>query len=258
MNLGKPPIVQAWIEFRFDRASDGPEWGLATATTFFDQFQDAYAEREMLYQQQFKIQKVEQNQRAAVVDERVHLAGMRAFTAGRSRCVQLIGDTLTCNFTRTGSASYAGFDALKAEAVAKFRAYADFFRPTRLVQMAIHYVDLVRIPFKDGNVVLADYFTFTQDLPESTFGTTMGFNVQYTARPPQSKDLLEVRLYNEQPDPEGPIAQFRMDWRLIVHDELSFAEDELGKRLSDGHDTLLGCFRNSFTAIGWKLFEPVE
>ncbi|HZZ78217.1 MAG TPA: TIGR04255 family protein [Gemmataceae bacterium] len=254
MNLGKPPIVQAWIEFRFEHSAERSEWE-ASANKFFDMFQDAYQEREVLAQHQMQIEKVEKNQRPRVVDERVQLVGIRSFTPSKSRCLQLLRDTLTCNFTRSESTNYEGFDALKAEAMAKFRAYVEFFRPTRLLQAAIHYVDLVRIPFDKGNVELGDYFTFTQDLPQATFGTTMGFNVQYTARPPQSKDLLEVRLYNEQADPEGPTAQFRMDWRFIAYEGLSFADSEVGGRLSMGHDTLLSCFRNSFTEKGWALFE---
>ena len=47
MKLGKPPIIQAWIEFRFDHTADRPEWGWPTATAFFDQFQDQYPEREV-------------------------------------------------------------------------------------------------------------------------------------------------------------------------------------------------------------------
>jgi uncharacterized protein (TIGR04255 family) len=255
MNLGKPPIVQVWIEFRFDRGSDGPEWGLETANRFFEQIQEAYPEREQVAQHHLKIEKVEKNQRPRIIDERLQLVGMRAFTMERNRCIQLVQNVLTCNFARTQS-GYEGFDALKTEALATFGLYVDFFRPSRLLQAVIHYVDLVRIPFVHGHVPLADYFTFAHDLPETGFGTTLGLDIQYTARPAESKDLLEVRLYSEQPDPEGPKAQFRMEWRLMILEGLTFGPDELAKRLYEGHDTLLRCFKNSFTEKGWALFEP--
>jgi uncharacterized protein (TIGR04255 family) len=256
MKLGKPPIIQAWIEFQFDHAADRPEWGWSAASAFFDQFQDEYPEREVAVQHRLQIAKVERNQKPQVVDERVDLAGIRAFRADRGRYLQLSQDTLACNFVRTDATGYEGFDALKREALAKLRAYVNCFRPTRLLQFAMQYVDLVRIPFQQGRIELKDYFTLGHDLPEAVFGPTLNFLVQYATQPPGSKDMLEVRLWNELPDPHGPTGQFRMDWRLMAFEELTFAEDALGPQLDQAHDRLLDCFRKSFTPQAWAMFEP--
>lgn len=256
MKLGKPPIIQAWIEFRFDHPTDRSEWHWQTASDFFDRFQDDYPEREAAVQHQLQIEKVERNQKPRVVDERVQLEGMRAFRADRGRYLQLTKDTLACNFLRTDASGYEGFDALKREALAKLRGYVDHFRPTRLLQVAMQYVDLVRIPFNGNRIELKDYFTFGHDLPEAVFGPTLNFLVQYTTQSPNSYDLLEVRLWNDLPDPEGPTGQFRMDWRLTASEELSFDETVLASRLDQAHDRLLDCFRKSFTNTAWELFEP--
>jgi uncharacterized protein (TIGR04255 family) len=256
MKLGKPPIIQAWIEFQFDHAADRPEWGWPTASAFFDPFQEEYPEREVLAEHQLYIAKIERNQKPWVVEERVDITGMRAFRADQGRYLQLSQDTLVCNFLRTGANGYEGFEPLKREALAKLRAYVHFFRPTRLLRFAMQYVDLVRIPFQQNQIELKDYFTFAHDLPGEVFGPTLNFLVQYTTRPPGSRDLLEVRLRNEPPDPHGPTGQFRMDWRLMAFEELSFAEDVLGPRLDQAHDRLLDCFRKSFTPQAWALFDP--
>ncbi|HZV04248.1 MAG TPA: TIGR04255 family protein [Gemmataceae bacterium] len=256
--MGKPPIIQAWIEFRFDHATDRPEWGWPLASAFFDQFQNDYPEREVMVHHQFQIAKVESKQKPRVVDERVDLAGMRAFQADRGRYLQLSQDSLVCNFVRTDAKGYEGFDALKREALSKLRAYVNFFRPTRLLQLAMQYVDLVRIPFQQSRIELKDYFTLGYDLPEEVFGPTLNFLVQYATRPPGSRDILEVRLWNEQLDPEGPTGQFRMDWRLVAFEELSFAQDVLGPRLDQAHERLLDCFKKSFTPQAWAMFEPVS
>ena len=256
MKLGKPPIIQAWVEFRFDHGADRPEWGWPTANAFFDLFQQEYTEREIAVQHRLQIAKVEKNQKPLVVDERVHLEGMRGYRADRSRYLQLSQDTLACNFLRTDAKGYEGFNALQAEALTKLRAYCEFFRPTRLVQFAVQYVDLVRIPFQNGRIELKDYFTLGQDLPEAAFGPTLNFLVQYTTRPPDSKDVLEVRLWNELPDPQGPTGQFRIDWRLMGFEELSFDANVLGPRLDQAHDRLLDCFKKSFTPQAWATFEP--
>lgn len=257
MKLGKPPIVQAWIEFRFDHAADRPKWDWPAASAFFDSFQNEYPEREVVVQHQLQIAKVEGNQKPRIVDERVDLAGMRAFRTDHARYIHLTQDTLACTFVRTDVNGYEGFDALKREALTKLRAYVDFFHPTRLLQLAMQYVDLVRIPFQQDRIELKDYFTLSQDLPEADFGPTLNFLVQYATRPPGSRDILEVWLRNEPPDPHGPIGQFRMDWRLMASEELSFAEDVLGSRLDRAHDRLLDCFKKSFTPQAWAMFEPV-
>jgi uncharacterized protein (TIGR04255 family) len=259
MRLGKPPIIQAWIEFRFDHSADRPEWGWPTANAFFDLFLEEYPEREVAVQHQLQIAKVENKKKPQVVDERVQLAGMRGYRADRSQYLQLTQDTLACNFLRTDAKGYEGFEALKTEALTKLRAYTEFYRPSRLLQFAVQYVDLVRIPFQDGRIELKDYFTIGHDLPEAAFGPTLNFLVQYTTRPPDSKDVLEVRLWNELADlqdPQGPTGQFRMDWRLMGFAELSFAEDVLGPRLDQAHDRLLDCFKKSFTPLAWATFEP--
>jgi uncharacterized protein (TIGR04255 family) len=256
MKLGKPPLVQAWIEFRFAQTAQPLEWGWQTATAFFDQFKDEYPEREVAVQHQLQIVKVEGDQKPQVIDERVDLAGMRCCRADRSRYIQLTNDALACNFVRTEANDYEGFSALKKEALAKLRAYCEFFKPARLLQFAVQYVDLIRIPFQNGRIELKDYFTLSHDLPESPFGPTLSFLVQYSTRPPDSKDMLEVKLRSELPDPEGPTGQFRMDWRLVGFEELSFAEQVLGPRLEQAHDQLLDCFRNSLTAQAWAMFEP--
>lgn len=239
-----------------NHATERPEWGWQAASAFFDQFQEEYPEREIAVQHRLMIEKVERNQKPRVVDERVHLEGMRVFRADRGRCLQLSQDTLACNFLRTDASGYEGFDALKREALAKLRAYVGHFRPTRLLQFAMQYVDLVRIPFRDGRIELGDYFTLGHDLNEGAFGPTLNFLVQYTTRPPGSRDALEVRLWNEPPDPEGPTGLFRMDWRLTAFEGLSFAEDVLGPRLDQAHERLLDCFKKSFTPQAWAMFEP--
>lgn len=258
MKLGKPPIIQAWVEFRFDHAAERPEWDWQAASAFFDQFLEEYPEREVAVQHQLQIVKVESNEKPWAVDERVNLVGMRAFRADRGRYVQVSQDTLACNFMRTAASGYEGFDALKREALAKLRAYVDFFRPTRLLQFAMQYVDLVRIPFQHNRIELKDYFTLGHDLPEADFGPILNFLVQYTTCPPDSRDLLEVRLWNESPDPQGPTGQFRMDWRLMAFEELSFTEDVLGHRIDQAHDRLLDCFKKSFTPQAWAMFEPAQ
>jgi uncharacterized protein (TIGR04255 family) len=255
MKLDKPPIIQAWVEFRFDLGDERREWGFKEASGFLDLFQDVYPEREVAVQHQFQVEKVKKNQKPQIVDEKVHLRAVRAANAEGSRFIQLSSDGFACNFLRTEK-GYEGFTALKAEALEKFRAYVEMFRPTRVLDFALHYVDLIVIPFEGRKILnLDDYFTLGITLPDSTFGSFLNFVVQYATQPPGSDDVMEVRLQDER-DPLGVNARFRMDWRTSGQTGLSLAAPEMGDRLEQAHSRLLDCFRKSFTDEAWRMFEP--
>jgi len=256
MKLGKPPIIQAWIEFRFDHGDERREWGFKEASAYLDHFQETYTEREALFQRQFKIEKVQRNRNPEVVAGPVHVQAVRASNAEGSRYIQLTRDAVACNFLRTEK-GYEGFDALKKEALAKFWAYVEMYQPTRLLEFALHYVDLVVIPFeRDKNLDPGEYFTLGIALPDATFGSILNFVVQYATQPPDTEDVLEVRLQDER-DPLGVNARFRMDWRLSGSHGLSLTEAEVTSRLEKAHDRLLDCFKKSFTEKAWQMFEPL-
>ena len=163
MKLGKPPIIQAWVEFRFDHGDDRGEWGFKEAFAYLDQFQEVYSEREALFQRQFKIEKVQRNRNPEIVSHRDQVQAVRAANTEGSRFIQLTHDGVACNFLRTEK-GYEGFSAVKAEALDKFRAYTEMFRPTRMLEFALHYVDLIVIPFeKKTPLDLGEYFTLGID-----------------------------------------------------------------------------------------------
>ncbi len=256
MKLGKPPIIQAWIEFRFDHGDERREWGFKEASAYLDRFQESYPEREALFQRQFRIEKVQRHRNPEVVPGPIHVQAVRASNTAGSKYIQLTRDAVACNFLRTET-GYEGFDALKAEALEKFRAYVEMYQPTRLLEFAVHYVDLVVIPLGPAKKLdLDEHFTLGINLPDLTFGSILNFVVQCTSRPPDSHDTLEIRLQDES-DPLGLSARFRMDWRLSASHELTLAEAEVAARLEQAHDRLVGYFQKSFTDKAWRMFEPI-
>lgn len=197
MKLGKPPIIQAWIEFRFDHGDERREWGFPEASAYLDRFQETYPEREALFQRQFRIEKVQRHRNPEIVPGPVHVQAVRASNREGSRYVQLTRDAVACNFLWTEK-GYEGFKALKTESLEKFRAYVEMFQPTRLLEFAVQYVDLVVIPFeRDKTLNLGEYFTLGIDLPDAVFGSILNFVVQYTTQPPDTNDALEVRLQDD-------------------------------------------------------------
>ncbi|MFO0938327.1 MAG: TIGR04255 family protein [Gemmataceae bacterium] len=257
MKLGKPPIIQAWVEFRFDHGDDRREWNFKEASSYLDLYQEVYTEREVVVQHQFQVEKVKKNQKPQIVDEKVNLQAVRAANSEGSRFLQLSHDGVACNFLRTEK-GYEGFTALKTEALDKFRAYIDIFRPTRVLEFALQYVDLIVIPFDgDKNLELDEYFTLGINLPDVMFGSILNFVVQYATQPPDTVDKMEVRLQDVR-DPIGLNARFRMDWRLSSASGLSLSEAEISTRLDQAHVRLQECFKKSFTVKTWNMFEPIS
>lgn len=258
MKLGKPPIVQAWIEFQFEHVDKSPDWGWESATGFFDLFQDEYPEREVRVEHQFQIEQLVGNQKPRITGNRDQLTAIRAFRTGRGRSIQLTKDTLVCNFVRTQASGYEGFDALKGESLSRLQAYQDYSGELHPLRIAIQYVNLVRIPFRDERINLAEYFTIGHDLPESEFGPTLDYVVQYATRPPGTQDLLEIRLGSDKSDPDGPVGHFLLNLRLSLTRGLGPDNDAMSERLETAHQCLLDTFRKSFTDLAWTLFEPLS
>ena len=255
MRLNKAPIVEAWIEFHFEHGEDRREWSLEAASEFFDRL-EGYANLETLQSHQIRIEKVDRLRKPRIVEFGSSLDGVRSSNANKSKYVQLTPTSLVCNFIRTNDKGYDGFSASKVDALATLRIYVEMFRPLRLLEFALQYVDLIEIPWlATEDIELEEYFSLGIRLPKTGFGGISDFLVQATTHPPNSEDILEVRLQDER-DPLGETSRFRMDWRLRGRHRLSLVPEEVGSRLEEGHALLLDCFRNSFTEKTWKLFDP--
>lgn len=260
MKLGKPPVVQVSIEFHFESSPTEPAWEFTRSAEFIDQFRDQYPEAEVASEHQLaEVQKLDRGTKPTLVAKQVPVA-VRAFPTNRSRYVLHSKDFLLCVFARTGGNDYEGFPALKAEAMSKLLAYLAFFRPAKLIGVALRYVDFFRIPVVEGKAELEDFFTICSEPDERTFGTTVVFRKAFTTRLPGSDDILTCELYNvPRPKDEAALGiPFRMEWGLHVTKNITWEGTSLADRLEMAHDRLTDCFRQSFTPVGWALFEPVD
>jgi uncharacterized protein (TIGR04255 family) len=256
MKLRKPPVVEVSISFHFEASPTEPEWDLERAVGSIGH-DDNYPEVEVSQQELIELHKVSRGKKSAILTKQKPLA-VRAFPRDRSRYVVNAPDELRCVFARTVENDYPGFDALKCESLAKLKAYDAYFRPAKLLRFVLRYVDLFRIPLTDARAALSDYFTICQEPNEATFGTTFQFRKQFATRPEGSEDVLTCDLYNvpKGKDQSIPGIPFRMEWGMHAAIDLPLHGETLEDRLRQAHDHLLRCFRGSFTAAGWALFEP--
>lgn len=158
MKLRKPPIVQAWIEFRFEPSPDHP-WEEQPVMAFLETTAAEYDDPSREF-----IKSSEVHVRAGTggafpqFQLREATVAVRAFNVARTRWLEVWHNRLRCGLLR-GGAGYEGFSALRANALAMLDSHASAFEPMSVISFVLHYEDAVDAPLTDGRLNLEDYFT---------------------------------------------------------------------------------------------------
>jgi hypothetical protein len=130
------------------------------------------------------------------------------------------------------------------------------FQPIAIGNAALHYVDLVEIPFSQeqfGVINLGDYFVATPDLPEKPFGMTGDILMRYGIHCPNDQGPLRLQVQSLS---STTAHRFRVDWHKVCLDVNTLDLDALSQRLDRVHSYLTDCFTSSFTPRGLELFGP--
>lgn len=262
MKLGKPPVVEASIQFFFESSASEASWSTAHAFEFLEKFRADYSETEVRSQSQLEplVAKYARSSRQPVYrPKRVDVA-LRSFPPDRSRYIEIAKDLLNCIRVRGQGGDYPGFSVMKSDAMEKLENYVSYFRPVKLLQFVLGYVDYFRIPFKNKYINLSDYFVACKEPDESIFGATVSFRKAYTTRVDETEDIMTCEIYNvanrKTPGVDTYGIPFRIEWSLHAFKDVSWEPDQLMPRLQKAHAHLLKCFKATFTLEGWNLFDP--
>jgi uncharacterized protein (TIGR04255 family) len=165
-----PPVVEAWIDFRFEYGEESPEWDQRIVAEFirkFEQFQRE--EYPALFKKEIKL-----NQDGSLASDRNVFVRLKAFNDENDRCLQVEQALLVYNMLRKKDVEWAGFAVLLDEAIPCCQAYVDFFSPLR-VRPVLHYRDNIVIPFVDGRIEPKEYFEIYPEVPKDKFGDITDF-----------------------------------------------------------------------------------
>lgn len=257
MKLENPPVTQTWIGFSFNPGQQGRHWGLETAGKFLAQFEDSLPHREAVFAAHFEVQELSPGSRPRIVRQGEELQSVRARDAEGTHWLQVGADRLVCIRAR-GAHDYPGFEPLRDEALDKLSEYLEFFRPSGLRSVELHYVDQIEIPIPpEGRIDLADYFNLRVEVPDE-FGPVDDFSTRLFLSPPNGDDTLEVRFQSEPPNRETEVYRFRIDWHMVCPNLAATDRETVGSRLEKAHEDLGGFFKASFTERTWALFRPSE
>lgn len=258
MALKKPPLIEAWMSFRFEPAADAAPWTKVRYQVFLDALAETHPDVQEMTRRAIKVGRRRSGTPhiQGILEE---VLAVRALTEDGFRAIHMTPNELMVNYLRGEAETYPGFLSLLDEAMAHCRKYIECYRPIGVIQVALHYVDLVEIPIPDSRILKCEeYFTLNLQAPEAVFGTFASFDIKAVVLTPGGSDPVELVFATAPVPPDSPFGRFRMEWHAAVRAEARMGEEEMRANLQFAHDRVERCFRHAFTPQGWALFEPVE
>ena len=256
MKLNKPPVIETWIDFKFEPNPSKREWTESIAESFLSKYRDDLVVQDAIYSQTYRVVPIDEPRgRPKVEMADQGLDRMRARDAAGVRCLQIADDQLVFNIVRHDSA--LDYGSLRDEAILKLADYISFFKPEVVKHAELCYVDVIAIPKPpDGSPIkLEEFFNMRLELPPE-FGTSHYFAIRTWLDVPGSKDLLEAKVESVTAPVESGVFQFRADWRYVCQDLRTIDLRVIRDRLDEAHDCILHRFKASVTKATWELFEP--
>lgn len=257
--LGKPPIVEAWIAFKFEPAPDAIGWdaGIGVVKQFFEDLSPKYSDLEYVCRESFIVEKrTPQGIPTSGKAER-QIVSFRALTEDKTRAVQIAPDVLSYHLLRAGD-SYPGFSRLRDDSLGILDRYAERFRPRRITQIELHMIDMVTIPVQaNEKCQVEDYFAISLNMPTEPFGSLSDFSIRLQLNGSAPNDVLHLDFRLIRAGSSDGEYRFRIKWDMACPVQFMLTEREsvLG-RLDDAYRHLFNCFKSMFTKRGWDLFEP--
>ena len=260
MKLRRPPIVEAWIEFHLHAAEEEETWP-AQIPVFFENVQGEFPRPEYAVAERVTIEERHPTGLPKKISGEQSVRGAKAYCEDRTRCVQIEEDALVLNLARQGQ-DYPGFDVLVDQALRLLAQYCTSFRPQFVREVALHYVDLVRIP-RSGAPSLKpdDYFNIGVRVPRNGQWPLSGFATQMLVPleiQSASPSHLAVRIESEPLDARSEEFRLRVDWHAMCHGVDTLDASVLESRLRSLRDTAWRFFKQSVTPLLWNMFEPIE
>jgi uncharacterized protein (TIGR04255 family) len=257
LNLRKPPIVEAWVGFRFDPANDTTGWGhpeIENAQVFMQQYEATFPKHAEIFEQRFEVKRGRED---TPLKRRTGLPDvLRRSNVSESQFVQVGQDFLSYHLLAPG-VDYRGFGSLRTDCLEALRRYNDVFRPKGVLQAEFHVVDVVKLP-NGGEETLKfeDFFTVNVSVPPEPFGCVHGFSIQLMLQAATSADEMHIRISR---DPAPSRVEVRVHWDQICRNDPPTTEiSAIEEKLNVAYNHLNKCFRALFTDRGWGLFEPFE
>ena len=262
MRLGKPPVIELWIEFQYALTEDAQEWTLDRARTLInDCFGEKFAIEAYRSRTDFRISDAN-IEGEAQVQTQITIDRIRATTKEKDRYIQAGKDILVFHVIRTEK-EWPYFAKIKPEAIESAEKYGSFMKLSNLESVSLHYRDDIKLPLGEQNMIkLQDYITIFPETPEEEWAIPSDFSISLTlpklCESTISQLVVETEpAFIEESETGKKYRRLKMDWHATSNISLNNSS-EVEKWLEKAHFDLINAFKNVFTEKGLNLFEPLE
>jgi len=252
----KPPVVEAWIEFRFALTQEDSRWDEDTARRLVKHcFEDFIPDR-LLQSIDVDIN-IAPGQSNPTTTPRVSFERVRAHSPDGSHCVQVGRDALV--FNQLAKGKWLGYGCMRDAAMVAAEKYMGFRGFDDLATVSLHYLDVVAIPrTTDSGIELPDWLRVYPHVPSDSFGAVSAFKLTLQL-PSMCENALAILRIQSVPcaGEDDTVARFAVDWHVSSTVRISTLDDA-GRWLDSVHGTLENSFKRAFTAGCLGLFNPEE
>ncbi len=252
--LSKPPIVEGWIRALFESPQDGLEWDWDCVVDFLGCFADELPVRERMQVPEPIVDHLPEGEVPTEIQIRVVPKYFRARTVSRSRVVQVGENELLVSQLRDENGCYPGFTPLLNHFMAVLTQFREHVNLGVLNGLELHYVDIIRIPVVDEDVIdLRDFFDGAPEVPKDPFGGSFRTDWSMSFITPDCDDISE---FSAQLKPvRDRILDVRLDWHRRCRN-LPDNPESIASRLRMAHTYLKNCFRHVCKPPVWHTFQP--
>lgn len=253
----KPPVVEAWIEFRFALTQEDSLWDEDRAKALIATCFPAYSPESFLKYAEISVDA--RTGKADFSNVQELFDRIRAFSADKDRCVQARRNVFV--FNQLNRTKWSGYRAMADAATEAAGQYMQFRGFNELTHVSLHYRDVVSIPApNDGKGIrLTDWFRVYPEVPQETLGTVSAFrfDIQLPELCAESDGRLSIRSLPLAGQEETAF-KFSIDWHVVSADNKVREIEAARGWLDSAHDALRSSFEKAFTLTCLELFEPVE
>ena len=253
MEFKNPPVIEAWTEFTLELPDETVAWDKNSAVDFINNCCHGFKPSDFLIQQQVMIDAHSRSDpKLKITFERI-----RAFDEGKENCIQAGQKILIFNQIRR--TSWPGFSALRDRSLDTLCKFIDFRKLNKLGSVALHYRDLVEIPFDQNNAIdPKNYFRIYPHCPETIFEDMSYYSLRIVlnAISAREKVLLEIQTVPGNETNVGT-GKFQFDWHIKTESKCDDM-DTARCWLDNAHADLEKTFKNLFTEKCLALFQPED
>jgi uncharacterized protein (TIGR04255 family) len=206
--LKKPPVIESWIECRFNFGSDREPFDEKNTNEFLA-LHKGFKFQDCLTNEEVHIQWPSSENRQLKASRKVGVARVRACDEKQEHWLQLLNDGFIYNALRNGEAQYVGYDRLLAATMTTYQKYVNLFGPTSVANVALCYVDMVEVPMQPGGgqLRLEDVFCVYPKFPDA-FGAVNGLSLSLSFPSTEKAGRLTLKLVSAEHDLEKLLYRF--------------------------------------------------